>query len=261
MTLPSENNPISLGKIQTEFGGSDPISVTEYYRSGSYVSGSGNANIPTSGALSLSNFYGKRKAVFGCTDPNASNYNPNATDSNGNCSYPPIRGCTDPSAENYNPNATENDGSCRYPSPPDDRKTYEVIGVRRYFNNTNPGMGGNPNYPAGDHYCTSEIGTPAPDGYTYEGTIANVYKTEPPSSVGLILQVIDNKDGGLSSGVMGYAFLSDPGNIPVRPIYELKSPEGKSDIMWSGASEENGYVCTNSDKRPLFYAPQGSLTV
>lgn len=244
MTLPSENNPISLGKIQTEFGGSDPISVTEYYRSGSYVSGKYNESIPTSGALSLSNFYGKTKAVYGCTDRNANNYNSNATDDNGTCTYP----------------------SPPPPPPPDDGggggggTTYEIIGVKRYFNDTNPGMGGNPNYPPGDHYCTSDIGTAAPDGYRYEGTIASVYKEKPPVS-GLILQVIDNKDGGLSSGVMGYAYLTDPGNVPVKPIYELKSPEGKSDIMWSESSEENGYVCTNSDKKPLFYAPQGSITV
>jgi dTDP-4-dehydrorhamnose reductase len=63
MVLPSENNPISLGQIQTEFGGSDPIALAgEYYRGGSYVSGKYNESIPTSGALSLSNFYGKTKA-------------------------------------------------------------------------------------------------------------------------------------------------------------------------------------------------------
>jgi hypothetical protein len=89
MVLPSENNPISLGQIQTEFGGSDPISVTEYYRSGSYVSGSGNATIPTSGGLSLSNFYGKRKAVYGCNTPGYENFNPNVTDNDGSCYNPP----------------------------------------------------------------------------------------------------------------------------------------------------------------------------
>jgi len=39
------------------------------------------------------------------------------------CSYPPpppppIPGCTDPNASNYNPNATVNNGSCLYPSKP-----------------------------------------------------------------------------------------------------------------------------------------------
>jgi serine/threonine protein phosphatase PrpC len=54
--------------------------------------------------------------IPGCTDPNATNYNPNATVNDGSCQYP-IPGCTDPNATNYNPNATVNDGSCQYPIP------------------------------------------------------------------------------------------------------------------------------------------------
>lgn len=50
---------ITLLDIQNEFGGSSPISLSEYYRGGSYVPNvSVNNNIPTSGAISLSNFYG-----------------------------------------------------------------------------------------------------------------------------------------------------------------------------------------------------------
>lgn len=48
----------------------------------------------------------------GCTDPSATNYNPNATFNNGSCVYGPIAGCTDPLAVNYNPVATVDDGSC-----------------------------------------------------------------------------------------------------------------------------------------------------
>ncbi|HSL44991.1 MAG TPA: hypothetical protein VK897_16285 [Anaerolineales bacterium] len=55
--------------------------------------------------------------VYGCTDPNATNYNPSATVNDGTCQYPsePVPGCTDPNATNYDPNATVNDGSCQYP--------------------------------------------------------------------------------------------------------------------------------------------------
>jgi hypothetical protein len=58
--------------------------------------------------------------VYGCTDPAATNYNPNATDDDGSCTYapPPVSGCTDPAATNYDPNATVDDGSCTYPPPP-----------------------------------------------------------------------------------------------------------------------------------------------
>jgi len=51
-------------------------------------------------------------SIYGCTDPIATNYNPNATKDNGTCSY--IYGCTDPAASNYNPNATVDNGSCDY---------------------------------------------------------------------------------------------------------------------------------------------------
>jgi hypothetical protein len=51
--------------------------------------------------------------VLGCTDPNALNYNPEATTNDGSCQYP-IYGCTDPLALNYNYYATIDDGSCYY---------------------------------------------------------------------------------------------------------------------------------------------------
>lgn len=67
MTLPASGT-ITLGNLQTEFGGSNPIDISEYYRGG--VSNlvpniSVNANVPTSGQISLSNFYGAQAA-----DPN-----------------------------------------------------------------------------------------------------------------------------------------------------------------------------------------------
>ena len=58
--------------------------------------------------------------VLGCTDPMATNYNPNATHNDGSCKYPaPVFGCMDPRATNYNPEATVSDGSCIYPPPLD----------------------------------------------------------------------------------------------------------------------------------------------
>jgi subtilisin family serine protease len=55
--------------------------------------------------------------ILGCTDPRASNYNPEATIDNGSCKYSHIPGCTDPGASNYNPQATIDDGSCITPPP------------------------------------------------------------------------------------------------------------------------------------------------
>jgi hypothetical protein len=56
MTLPSSGT-ISINNLASEFGGSSPHALSEYYRNGGLVS-SGNTNVPTSGALSLSDFYG-----------------------------------------------------------------------------------------------------------------------------------------------------------------------------------------------------------
>jgi hypothetical protein len=56
--MPIAYNPISLGQIQTEFGGANPIALAgEYYRGAGYVT-SNNTNVPTSGTIALSNFYG-----------------------------------------------------------------------------------------------------------------------------------------------------------------------------------------------------------
>lgn len=55
--------------------------------------------------------------IRGCTSPDATNYNPNASVDDGSCVYPPPRrGCTDISAANYNSSAEEDDGSCIYPT-------------------------------------------------------------------------------------------------------------------------------------------------
>ena len=49
--------------------------------------------------------------VPGCTNPDADNYNPSATDDDGSCI---LAGCTDPDAQNYNPAATDDNGTCEF---------------------------------------------------------------------------------------------------------------------------------------------------
>jgi hypothetical protein len=58
---------ITLSEIQTGFGGVNPIGMDEYYRGGSIVPDAGtlNPNIPTSGAISMSNFYGAKVLTTG----------------------------------------------------------------------------------------------------------------------------------------------------------------------------------------------------
>ena len=55
---------------------------------------------------------------YGCTNPIALNYDPDATLDDGNCEFDPsvLRGCTDTVATNYNPLAIIDDCHCRYDS-------------------------------------------------------------------------------------------------------------------------------------------------
>lgn len=54
-----------------------------------------------------------KKAIWGCTDKNAKNYDSAATVDDGTCDY--IYGCMNPHARNYDPSATKDDGSCILP--------------------------------------------------------------------------------------------------------------------------------------------------
>ena len=60
MVLPT-SGLITLSQVQAEFGGAAPTSISEYYRGGGLVPAwSGTNGVPSSGTISLSNFYGAR---------------------------------------------------------------------------------------------------------------------------------------------------------------------------------------------------------
>ena len=52
-SLPS-SGPLSMSQIQGEFGGSNPISLSEYYGA--------DSGVPSSGTISIGDFYGKSDA-------------------------------------------------------------------------------------------------------------------------------------------------------------------------------------------------------
>jgi hypothetical protein len=64
MTLPT-SGAISFTNIQSEYGGSSPISLGEYYRGGGRVPSGPAANndIATSGAINMSGFYGSSNRI------------------------------------------------------------------------------------------------------------------------------------------------------------------------------------------------------
>lgn len=54
---------LTMTAIRTEFGGSNPTSLSEYYRNGAYTT-SNNTGVPTSGAISMSQFYSTTAADY-----------------------------------------------------------------------------------------------------------------------------------------------------------------------------------------------------
>ena len=63
MALPS-SGVLTLNDIQTEFGGTNPIDLSDYYRGGGLVPDTaGNAGIPTSGVISVTDFYGAANVI------------------------------------------------------------------------------------------------------------------------------------------------------------------------------------------------------
>ena len=70
-----------------------------------------NTSSNWSGAITITT---PQTPVYGCTDPNACNYDSTATTNNGSCEMASCSGCTDSIASNYIPTATNDDGSCLY---------------------------------------------------------------------------------------------------------------------------------------------------
>ena len=74
MAILPASGQISLDDLQSQFGGSTPISIDEYYRNGAYVTSlPANSGIPISGQLSMSSFYGGT-GIFYYTSTITSNY-------------------------------------------------------------------------------------------------------------------------------------------------------------------------------------------
>ena len=60
MTIPA-SGPLAMTEIQTEFGGTNPIGLNEYYAGGGLVPAGTTGTygaVPSSGTLSIQNFYG-----------------------------------------------------------------------------------------------------------------------------------------------------------------------------------------------------------
>jgi hypothetical protein len=78
MTIKSSGSSLAISEIAAEFGGSTPHSMSEYYRGGSNVpSASSTSGIASSGAITMSSFYGtsNRIGITLTISSDTSNYN------------------------------------------------------------------------------------------------------------------------------------------------------------------------------------------
>jgi hypothetical protein len=76
MALPT-SGPLTLTDIQTEFGGSAPVSLDEYYAGGAYVAAGTSGTygaVPSSGTISIQNFYGTSKGPSAVGQPFGGGY-------------------------------------------------------------------------------------------------------------------------------------------------------------------------------------------
>jgi hypothetical protein len=65
MPLPP-SGPLSLNDIRNEFGGSNPVAISNYYAGGPYVPAGTSGTfgpVPTNGTISIANFYGTQQAL------------------------------------------------------------------------------------------------------------------------------------------------------------------------------------------------------
>ncbi len=78
---------------------------------GQYHCHNGGSSSRSNSSSRSSSTYSAPSYVYGCTDKNSINYNPNANKDNGSC-IKKVNGCTDKEAYNYNEQANVDDGSC-----------------------------------------------------------------------------------------------------------------------------------------------------
>jgi hypothetical protein len=183
--------------------------------------------------------------VSGCTDANATNYNPDATAGEGSC-YFPVAGCTDANATNYNPDATVDDGSCE----------------------SEPGDCQHASYSLKDKTLSIPVvelplldvwtGQPSGEVELFKGVLKQKYKTTDHFRL-LSKTVVPITDGSSSSCPATYSFdtgvLSIPYiNVPTTAVMggnkfdSSKVEVFKATLTWE--SQERVFVVKEVEKRP-----------
>ena len=199
-------------------------------------------------------------------DATALNYNGDANDDDGSCTYD-VSGCTDPSASNYNADATSDDGSCEFISLADAAPLFfseyaEGSSNNKYleiFNPTSESVDlSNYAYPSVSNAPT----TPGVHEYwnTFDegASIApgDVYVIAHPSSDPIILEQADETHAYLSNGDDGYAlaFGSEESHVILDMIGDFMGDPGSG---WEVAGVSNA-TKDHTLVRKFWYVSQGN---
>ena len=75
MAVQSSGADLTMQDLVSEFGGSAPHAISEYYGGGGLVPAGANPNVPTSGEVQFSDFYGSVAATVLTISSNTSDYN------------------------------------------------------------------------------------------------------------------------------------------------------------------------------------------
>ena len=202
----------------------------------------------------------------GCTDENACNYDPLATDDNGSCQYPidlygvdyvdcnedclnDINnndicdetegiGCTDENACNYNPNATLDNGSCEYPT-------------NWYYDSDGDGLGDPNNYipdqceQPGPNYvtnsndpCPNDIENDADNDGVCESD--EIYGCTDPSSSNYNANATED-DGSCIEGCSDYNLFAGGGEYDSEISWSIVDGSGNL-VYYAGSLQAGGNV-------------------
>lgn len=135
MALPS-SGPLSLADIQTEFGGSNPIGLSEYYAGGSRVPSGTTGTygaVPSSGAISILNFYGTSALppLVGQTSPSSVSATSSASQNmtTGSTTASIVSGGTGPYTYSWSVSDVVNMAGCTADSSSSASTTFSCTGV------------------------------------------------------------------------------------------------------------------------------------
>lgn len=190
----------------------------------------------------------------GCTDLEALNYDPNATEDDGSCEYPIVEGCDNPTACNYDEDVTEVGGLCVFCYSP-----YELgdsicnaisPGYWDWYLSIFPNCVGGCTDPEASNYNENATGDDGSCEYTQNGCDVDIIDVDPINGI-VTVEVVSSE--GCSGGdvdmlMIGFHAL-DENCVPIDEAVTLGScvmnPNSAHVGWWYGSAAQNTFSGNN----------------